>query len=249
MHDRERSPSPFCGPARFIEPAWTSKSTESPGPLERIARIQGIPLRFPYQPLPLGEARYQPAGFEHLLLVAQHGQGPLHADPGALQRGIGVQHDALAGPLQHLGAEDGRPAADHHVHQLRRAQPGGQGAHLLGLRDGFDEQDVRARLIFELGAVGAGAFQRAHRVHHVERTSAVGAAAMILVRELLRPKILERYLQPLPRPAVTQGSTASLTGSPDVLGRAINFEALWERSADARLDHLQGSHTIALRLV
>jgi transposase InsO family protein len=77
----------------------------------------------------------------------------LHPRNGALERGVGVEHDAISQLGQVHGIEDGRLTANDHVHQLRPVQAPGQGADFIGGGHGLDEQDVGPRLGEAVGAV------------------------------------------------------------------------------------------------
>ncbi len=110
---------------------------------------------------PLGERCDQRGIFLEPPRIAQHRERLLHADHGALQRGVRVQHEAIAHAAEVLGAEDGRLAADHHVHELRPVEALRQGADLLGAGDRLDEQDVGAGLGELLCALDRG-FEAQH---------------------------------------------------------------------------------------
>ena len=56
----------------------------------------------------------------------------MHAHHGALQRGVGVEHDAVAHLRKFFDTNDGCFAANHHVHALRLFRALWQRANVLG---------------------------------------------------------------------------------------------------------------------
>ena len=118
--------------------------------------LQRIPVGLAHQPLAFGKGCHHGGVFVDALVVAQHRQRLLHASHRALQRRVGVQHQAIAQGGQFFGTGDGGLAANHHVHQLRRCQPLGQGADLVEGGDSFDKQDVGASLLKPPGALHGG---------------------------------------------------------------------------------------------
>src|SRR5690625_5967695 len=70
-----------------------------------IALLQLIDGCLAHQPLALGEGRHQLWVLQQLALFLQRGERPMHASNGALQGGIGIEHQAIAyiGQLVRVG--------------------------------------------------------------------------------------------------------------------------------------------------